>query len=85
MCLAIPGRVESVVPGPSGDLFAVVEYPGERRTVNLLYLPETRIGEYVVVQAGFAIRRLTPDQARETLDAMAEAEERASPAPGGVA
>lgn len=85
MCLAIPGRIERIVADPSGERSAVVEYPGEQRTVSLLYLPDVAVGDYVVVQAGFAIRRLTPAQAKETFDAMEEAGARTLPAQEGEA
>lgn len=74
MCLAIPGRVVSVQETPDGGRSAVVDYPGLTKTVSLLYLPDVVPGDYVLVQAGFAIRRLSEDQAREVIEAMARAD-----------
>lgn len=53
---------------------AEVEYPSTTRVAALLYLPEAEVGDYVLVQAGFAIRRLTAGEAAEvraTLESVA--------------
>ena len=70
MCLAIPGQIRQIALGPDGLRTAEVEYPGLTKTVSLLYLPEAQVGDYVLVQAGFGIRRLTPDEAAEVLAAL---------------
>jgi hydrogenase expression/formation protein HypC len=66
MCLAVPGRVESVFE-ESGTTMAQVDFGGVRKKVCLAYLPETGIGEYVIVHVGFAIQRLDEESAKETL------------------
>ncbi len=67
MCLAIPARVVSIELDPTAPV-AVVEHDGLLRRVQLLYLPDVRVGDYVVAQAGFAIRRLSEAEARESLE-----------------
>jgi len=62
MCLAIPMKVKKV----KGD-FAEVESGGLMRSINIQMLPCVRTGDYVLVHAGFAIERLDPDKAKETL------------------
>ncbi|MEZ5096857.1 MAG: HypC/HybG/HupF family hydrogenase formation chaperone [Nocardioides sp.] len=66
MCLAVPGRVESVFD-ESGTVMAQVDFGGVRKKVCLAYLPETDVGEYVIVHVGFAIQRLDEESAKETL------------------
>ncbi len=66
MCLAVPGRVESVF-AESGTTMAQVDFGGVKKKVCLAYLPETAVGEYVIVHVGFAIQRLDEESARETL------------------
>ena len=66
MCLAVPGRVVSVHE-ESGTTMAQVDFGGVRKKVCLAYLPETEVGEYVIVHVGFAIQRLDEESARETL------------------
>ncbi|MDD4902918.1 MAG: HypC/HybG/HupF family hydrogenase formation chaperone [Candidatus Bipolaricaulis sp.] len=63
MCLAAPARVISV----SGKT-AVVDYQGVQTTARLDTLGEpVAIGDYVLVHTGFAIQRLTTEDAEETL------------------
>ncbi len=63
MCLAVPTKVMSL----AGNL-ATVDVQGVRARVRLDALgEEVRIGDYVLVHAGFAIRRLDRQDAEETL------------------
>lgn len=66
MCLAVPGRVESVFT-ESDTTMAEVDFGGVKKKVCLAYLPDTGVGEYVIVHVGFAIQRLDEDSAKETL------------------
>jgi len=45
----------------------LVEMGGVRRKVSLLLLEGVQAGDYVIVHAGFAISRLDPEEAQETL------------------
>jgi hydrogenase expression/formation protein HypC len=68
MCLAIPMRVISI----DGDT-VVVEIDGVRREASLMIIgDEIRVGDYVVVHAGFVISRLDEKEAHITLDLMKE-------------
>jgi hydrogenase expression/formation protein HypC len=63
MCLAAPARVVSV-----SEKTAVVDYDGVRTTARLDTLSDpVEVGDYVLVHTGFAIRRLTAEDAEETL------------------
>ncbi|MCB0908791.1 MAG: HypC/HybG/HupF family hydrogenase formation chaperone, partial [Nocardioidaceae bacterium] len=66
MCLAVPGRVESVY-AKSGTTMAQVDFGGVRKEVCLAYLPEVTVDDYVIVHVGFAIQRLDEASALETL------------------
>jgi hydrogenase expression/formation protein HypC len=72
MCLAIPGRIVAIQPDPVSPV-AEVDYDGLRRRAQLLYLPDARVGDYVLVQAGFAIRRLSDAEAHEALELVGDA------------
>jgi hydrogenase expression/formation protein HypC len=72
MCLALPGRIVSITDD-AGAPVAEVDYGGPRRRAQLLYLPEARVGDWVLVQAGFAHRRLTEEEAQEARRLMEEA------------
>ncbi len=63
MCLATPARVLSV----SGQT-AVVDYEGVQTTARLETLNEPVVpGDYVLVHAGFAIQRMSPEDGEVTL------------------
>ena len=67
MCLAIPGRVTSVDASDPGQPWAQVDFEGQLKRVSLLYVPEATVGDYAIVQAGFAIRLVPPAEALEAL------------------
>lgn len=71
MCLAIPMRIKKI----KGE-FAEVETGRLSRTINIQLLPEIKVGEYVIVHAGFAIQRVNPDKAKQTLNLLNEAPSR---------
>ena len=68
MCLALPVRVISLL----AEERAVVELGGVRKTISISLVPETRVGEYVIVHVGFAIGRLDAAEAERTLALIAE-------------
>jgi hydrogenase expression/formation protein HypC len=46
---------------------ARVDFGGISREACMVYLPEARLGEYVLVHAGFAITKMDEEEARRTL------------------
>lgn len=63
MCLAVPSKIVEI-----DGAMATVDVMGLRKQVSLLLLPEEpKIGDYVLVHAGFAINRMEPEQAEEAL------------------
>jgi len=62
MCLGIPMKVKKI----DGD-FAEVESGRLLRKINIQMLPGLKIGDYVLVHAGFAIEKVDPRRAKETL------------------
>ena len=72
MCLTTPGLVLRV-SSPSPELrMAEVDFGVAVRSVNLVFTPEVNPGDYVIVHAGFATRRLEPEEAREALTYVRE-------------
>jgi hydrogenase expression/formation protein HypC len=66
VCLAVPGRVQSV--DVQDDItMATVDFGGLTKEVCLAYLPDVQVGEYVIVHVGFAIQRLDERSALESL------------------
>ncbi|HEV2166282.1 MAG TPA: HypC/HybG/HupF family hydrogenase formation chaperone [Thermoplasmata archaeon] len=74
MCLATPGRIIGISETAPGFPVAQVDYGPVQRSAQLIYVPEARVGDYVIVQAGFAIRRLSEAEAREALELAHEVE-----------
>ena len=70
MCLAVPTRVLSV-KGQQAE----VELSGVRRRVSVALTPEVRVGDYVLIHAGFAINILDEQEAQETLALFEELDE----------
>jgi hydrogenase expression/formation protein HypC len=50
-----------------------VDFGGVIKEVNLTFVPEADIGDYVVVHVGYALAKIDPDEARRTLALLAEA------------
>ena len=67
MCLAIPVRIKSI-----NGIEAVVEIGGITRKTSLMLTPEARVGDYVLLHAGYAINILDQAEAEETLAIFAE-------------
>ena len=68
MCLAVPLKIVSV-----DGKRAVGEAGGLTQTLRVDFLPNIQPGDYVMVHAGFAIERLSEQQARENLACIEEA------------
>jgi hydrogenase expression/formation protein HypC len=49
---------------------AIVDAGGLKRTANLSFLKSARMGDYVLVHAGFAIEKIKEKEARETLEIL---------------
>ena len=68
MCLAVPGKLTRV-----DGLVATVDVVGTEVVARLDLVDEVAVGDYVLVHAGFAITRLEPEEAEETLELLREA------------
>jgi hydrogenase expression/formation protein HypC len=69
MCLAIPGKVIDTYD-QRGLRMAKVQFGGIVREACLEYVPETVVGEYVLVHVGFAISRINEAEAERTYQAL---------------
>jgi hydrogenase expression/formation protein HypC len=69
MCLAIPGKVVNTYD-QRGLRMAKVQFGGIVREACLEYVPETQVGEYVLVHVGFAISRVDEAEAERTYQAL---------------
>jgi hydrogenase expression/formation protein HypC len=69
MCLAIPGKVVETFE-QAGMRMGRVQFGGIVREACLDYVPETQVGEYVLVHVGFAISRINEAEAERTYQAL---------------
>jgi hydrogenase expression/formation protein HypC len=65
MCLALPLQIESI-----GEGGAVAALNDSRTNVDLTMTPEAKVGDWILVHAGFAIAVLDAEQARQTFDVL---------------
>jgi hydrogenase expression/formation protein HypC len=69
MCIAIPMNVKEI----NGNI-GVVESQGVKREVGLMLMEDVKVGDWVLIHAGFAISKLNQEEAEETLTLLREAE-----------
>jgi hydrogenase expression/formation protein HypC len=65
MCLAIPAKI---VSEPNDNSMAEVDILGVKRHVSLMMTPAAKVGDHVLVHAGFAIQVVDEEFAAETLE-----------------
>ncbi len=68
MCLAIPACVEQLISEDS----AIVNLGGVRKEISLALVEDVAVGDYVIVHVGFALQKLDPEEAAQTLALFAE-------------
>ncbi|MBN0042818.1 HypC/HybG/HupF family hydrogenase formation chaperone [Streptomyces actuosus] len=71
MCLAVPGRVLAIEDG-TDPLTGLIDFGGVHKRVCLEYVPDTQVGEYVIVHVGFALQRLDEESAQASLKLFEE-------------
>lgn len=65
MCLAVPSKVIEI-----DDFMAKVDVGGVVREASIMLIDDVKIGDYVIVHAGFAINRLDEEAALQTIEDM---------------
>ncbi len=70
MCLAVPAQLVSI-----NDTIGTIELTGAQRDCSLLLVPEAKVGDWLLVHAGFAVQIVDEEEAKATMDAFRELEE----------
>jgi hydrogenase expression/formation protein HypC len=83
MCLAIPGRIESISGDDPVTRMGHVNFGGILKEASLAYVPETKIGDYVIVHAGFALSRVDEEEAQKVFAYLKQMDELAELNEGG--
>jgi hydrogenase expression/formation protein HypC len=68
MCLAIPGKIESISSKDPLLRIGRINFGGIVKEASLAYVPEAAIGDYVIVHVGFALSRMDEQEAQKIFD-----------------
>lgn len=68
MCLGIPAKIIEIDETKHGK----IDYLGTKVKTNFSLLEDVKIGDWVIVHAGFAISKLNEEEAQETLALLRE-------------
>ena len=71
MCLGVPGKIIEVYEADNLKM-GKVDFGGVVREACLAYVPDAQVGEYVVIHVGFAISKVSEEEAQATLDLLRE-------------
>ncbi|HMP89338.1 MAG TPA: HypC/HybG/HupF family hydrogenase formation chaperone [Kiritimatiellia bacterium] len=84
MCLAIPGQIMSINEGESFRRTGKVSFGGVFREVNLAYVPQAAIGDYVMVHVGFALSVVDAEEAANVFEYLRQLDELGELSEGGA-
>ncbi|MGA2751706.1 MAG: HypC/HybG/HupF family hydrogenase formation chaperone [Verrucomicrobiota bacterium] len=74
MCLAIPGKIISVTGDDPLERAGKVDFGGVFKDVSLGFVPEAKVGDYVIVHVGFALSRVDEEEALKVFEYLKEME-----------
>jgi hydrogenase expression/formation protein HypC len=68
MCLAVPGKILTIEGDDPFLRTGRVDFAGIVKTINLAYVPEAKIGDYVLVHVGFALNTIDETEANQVFE-----------------
>jgi len=71
MCLAVPGKIIEIRNADENDINGIsgtVDFQGSQMDVSLIMTPDAKVGDWILVHAGFALNTLDEAEALETWD-----------------
>jgi hydrogenase expression/formation protein HypC len=75
MCLAIPGKVETVTGEDPIMRVGRVNFGGIIKEASLAYVPEVKVGDYVIVHVGFALSIVDEAEAQQVFEYLRQMDE----------
>lgn len=75
MCLGVPGKVTKIVDNETGMSMGTVNFGGISKEVCLAYVPEAKVGDYVIVHVGFAISIVDEEEAKQVFEYLSKIDE----------
>ncbi len=70
MCLAVPGKLIEISGKEPLSRTGKVDFGGIVKEINLAYVSEAKIGDYVVVHVGFAISIVDEEEAKKVVECL---------------
>ncbi len=67
MCLAVPALITRI-----DGVMAEADLAGNETSVNVLFTPDVKVGDYVMMHAGYAMSIMSSSEAQETFDLLEE-------------
>jgi hydrogenase expression/formation protein HypC len=83
MCLAIPGKVEQITGDDPLTRMGKINFGGILKEASLAYVPEVKVGDYVIVHVGFALSKVDEDEAQKVFEYLRQMDELAELKEGG--
>ena len=74
MCLAIPGKIVSISGDEPLQRMGRIDFAGIFKQASLAFVPEAKVGDYVIVHVGFAISRVDEEEAHKVFEYLKEME-----------
>ena len=68
MCLAVPGKILEISKQDNLTRTAKVSFGGAVKDINISFVPEAKIGDYVIVHVGFALNIIDEEEAKKSLE-----------------
>ena len=75
MCLAVPGKIVSITAENEFERNGKVNFGGILKDINLSYVPEAKINDYVIVHVGFALSIVDEEEAQKIFEYLKEMDE----------
>jgi hydrogenase expression/formation protein HypC len=75
MCLAVPGKIMSIEGEDPLLRSGRVDFAGVIKQINLAYVPEAKVGDYVLVHVGFAINTIDEEEANQVFEYLRQMDE----------
>lgn len=75
MCLAIPGKIETIRGDDALTRMGRINFAGIIKEASLAYVPEVNVGDYVLVHAGFALSKVDEAEAQKIFSYLKQMDE----------
>jgi hydrogenase expression/formation protein HypC len=75
MCLAIPGKIVSVSGEDPLERMGKIDFSGILKEASLAYVPDAKVGDYVIIHVGFALSKVDEDEAKKVFEYLKQMED----------